>query len=165
MPRTSVLAAARRRPSLTFALAGGAFALWYVLAEPVVALLTGGDPAVPSGPMAVLVAGGFLGGGLLASLLWRRLGGPNSRVRGALVGGLVGLLALPVPMYLLEFAVVVMEGSPFEAPVGMGPMAALARGVVLFLVVPLLLGALGVIATLGGTVVVGAATGLALAWE
>ncbi|MBC9986879.1 hypothetical protein E4P24_10970 [Haloferax sp. AS1] len=165
MPRSSVLAAARRRPSLTFALAAGAFALWYVLAEPVVALLTGGDRAVPSGPMAVLVAGGFLGGGLLASLLWRRLGGPTSRPRGALVGGLVGLLALPVPMYLLELAVVVMEGSPFEAPVGMGPVAALARSVALFLVVPLFLGALGVIATLGGTIVVGAATGLALAWE
>ena len=68
-------------------------------------------------------------------------------------------------MYLLELAVVVMEGSPFEAPVGMGPVAALARSVALFLVVPLFLGALGVIATLGGTVVVGAATGLVLAWE
>ncbi|ELZ65687.1 hypothetical protein C5B91_08600 [Haloferax sp. Atlit-10N] len=160
-----LLAAARRRPSMTFALAGGAFALWYVLADPVVALLTGGDPAVPSGPMVVLVAGGFLGGGLLASLLWRRLGGANSRVRGALVGGLVGLLALPVPMYLLELAVVVMEGSPFEASAGAGPVSALVETVILFLVVPLLLGALGVIATLGGTVVVGAATGLVLAWE
>jgi len=68
-------------------------------------------------------------------------------------------------MYLLELAVVVMEGSPFEAPVGMGPVAALARSVALFLVAPLFLGALGVIATLGGTVVVGAATGLVLAWE
>ncbi|REA02115.1 hypothetical protein DEQ92_14555 [Haloferax sp. Atlit-6N] len=165
MGRPPLLAAARRRPSMTFALAGGAFALWYVLADPVVALLTGGDPAAPAAPMAVLVAGGFLGGGLLASLLWRRLGGANSRVRGALVGGLVGLLALPVPMYLLELAVVVSAGNPFEASPGAGAVSALVETVLLFLVVPLLLGALGVIATLGGTVVVGAATGLALAWE
>ncbi|GGL54444.1 hypothetical protein [Halocalculus aciditolerans] len=158
-------AVARRRPELAFGLAGGAFALLFVLTDAARGLLAGEPVTPPSGTLWLLVLGGFAGGALLAALLWRRLGGARSRGRGVVVGALVGLLALPVPFYILEVGVLLVSGNPFGPhPGGLTPLVVLSDAAA-FLVVPLFLGALGLIPTYGGTVVVGAAVGLLLAWR
>ncbi|RDI71922.1 hypothetical protein [Halopelagius longus] len=153
---------ARQHPSLTFGVAGGTFAVLFV-AVATAQRIASGEGYLPSGPEVLLVLGGFVGGALLARVLWTRLGGTESPLRGAVVGALVGLFAMPVPMYLLEFALVVVDGMPFEAVPGMSPWMQVGSDLLLLLATPLLLAAFGLVATYGGTVVVGAATGYLLA--
>ncbi|ELZ31082.1 hypothetical protein C474_09614 [Halogeometricum pallidum JCM 14848] len=153
---------ARRRPSVTFGVAGGVSALVFV-AVATAQRAAGGGGYLPSGPEMLIVGGGALGGALLARVLWTRLGGAKSPLRGAAVGALVGLLAMPVPMYLLEFALVVVDGMPFEAVPGVSPWMQVGSDLLLLLVTPLLLAAFGLVVTYGGTVVVGAVTGYLLA--
>ncbi len=148
---------------LTFGFAGGGFALLFILVAPVQNLLAGRGFSPPSGLLWLFVVGGALGGALLASLLWRRLGGEGSPRRGAAVGALVGLLALPVPFYIFEIALVVVRGVPFESQPGASPVVQLLTDTVLLLVVPLFLGALGLLPTFGTTVVIGAIVGYVLA--
>jgi len=162
MSRT-VLERLRRHPALTFGAAGGGFALLFVLSAPVRALLAGQGFAAPPGLSWLLVAGGFLGGAALARLLWGRLGGEESPARGALVGGVVGLLALPVPFYLFELGLVLVGEGVFEPLPNASPVMQLLSDLLLFLFVPIFLGALGLIPTYGGTVVVGALVGSLLA--
>ena len=157
----SPLPSARRHPSLTFGLSGGLFALLFVVAASARQLLDG--QFAPSGPETGLVVGGFVGGALVARLLWARLDAPSSPLRGAAVGALIGLLALPVPMYVLELGVVAFDGIPFDPRPGATPWAQVARYAYLLLATPLILGAVGVFVTRGGTVVLGAATGYLLA--
>ncbi|MCD2200613.1 MULTISPECIES: hypothetical protein [unclassified Halobacterium] len=155
----------RRHPVLTFGAAGGGFALLFVLLEPIRSVLSGQGLPLPSGSLWLLVVGGFLGGSLLAWLLWERLGGEWSPIRGTAVGALVGLLALPVPFYVLEIALVVLGENVFEPLPGASPVVQLLSDSLLFLLTPLLLGALGLIPTYGGTVVVGALVGYLLAHD
>ena len=152
---------ARRHPSLTFGLVGGSFALLFVLTASARELVGGGY--VPSGPEAGLVVGGFVGGVLLARLLWVRLDATRSPRRGAAVGALIGLLALPIPFYLLELGVVALDGPTFDSLSGANPWTTPLRYALLLVVTPLLLGALGLFVTRGGTVLLGAATGYLLA--
>jgi hypothetical protein len=159
------LAVARRHPVGTFGVAGGVFALLFILAAPVRSLLAGRGFTLPSGILWLFVVGGLLGGALLAWLLWERLGGGGSPPRGATVGALVGLLALPVPFYVLELALVAVSGIPFEPQPGASPLVQALTDLVLLLVVPVFLGALGLLPTFGGTVVVGALVGYVLAHE
>ncbi|MFC6827213.1 hypothetical protein [Halopelagius fulvigenes] len=154
---------ARRHPSLTFGLAGGLFAFLFVAWATLEQLADGPGGYAPSGPGVIIVLGGFVGGALLARLLWTRLGAAKSPVKGTVVGALIGLLAMPVPMYLLEFALVVVDGMPFEAVPGMSPWMRVGSDLLLLLATPLLLAVFGLIVTYGGTVVVGAATGYLLA--
>ena len=154
---------ARRHPSLTFGISGALFTLLFVVTGSVRQLAEGGEFSPPSSVEAVLVVGGFVGGALVSRVLWRRLGGAESPLRGALVGALIGLLALPVPMYLLEFTTVALEGIPFDPQPGMHPWRYALDYLFLLLAVPLVLGGLGVIVTRGGTVIVGALTGYLLA--
>ena len=167
MVHGSPLVAARRHPSLTFGVSGGAFALLFLLVASAPDLFRG-DYA-PSGVEAALIVGGFAGGFLLARALWARLDGARSPVRGAAVGGLIGLLALPVPMYLLELGAVALtglealNGVPLDPGSGAPSWMRAVEYAFLLLVTPLALGALGLIATRGGTVVVGAVTGYLLA--
>ena len=153
------LAAARRHPSATFGLAGGLFALSYLL---VASGWSFGDRPPPR-PEAVLVVGGFVGGALVSWALWTRLGAPDSPRRGAAVGSLVGLLALPVPFYLLELGVIAFDGPPFDPGPGASPWARAAEHPFPLLVTPVFLGVVGLAVTYGGTVIVGAATGHLLA--
>ncbi|ESP88385.1 hypothetical protein [Candidatus Halobonum tyrrellensis] len=155
----SLPAAVRRHPSATFGVVGGLFALAYLLAAsdgPV-------DDRLPVGPEAFLVVGGFLGGALVSWALWGRLGAADSPRRGAAAGALVGLLALPVPFYLLELGVIAFEGSLFDPGPGSSPLARAAEHLFLLVGTPLLLGAFGLVVTCGGTVVAGAAAGYLLA--
>ncbi|MFC4552738.1 MULTISPECIES: hypothetical protein [Halorussus] len=62
-----------------------------------------------------------VGTALVAGLLWTRLGAGESPLRGATVSGAFGLLALPVPIYLLEFATLALEGIPFDPLLGTTP--------------------------------------------
>lgn len=153
-------ASARRHPSTAFGLAGGLFALLFVLAASLRELLDG--RYAPSSVEGALVVGGFVGGALLARLLWRRLGGADSPLRGAAVGALIGLLALPVPMYLLELGVIAFEGLDFDPLPGASPWMRAAAYAFVLVATPLALGALGVIPTRGGTILVGAVTGYLL---
>ncbi|KKF39466.1 hypothetical protein FK85_28350 [Halorubrum saccharovorum] len=165
MMRRDVLGTARRHPALTFGMAGGGFALLYILSEPVLDALGGQEFTAPSAFLLLFVVGGFLGGALVAWLLWERLGGERSPIRGAGIGALVGLLAMPVVFYFLELALVVVDGNPFEPLPGATPGIQLGSDLLMFLLAPLLLGALGVIVTYGGTVIVGALVGFLLARE
>lgn len=160
----SLPASARRHPSATFGAVGGLFALLFVLvaSAPRVGPIPGGDYAF-SQPEAVLVAGGFVGGALVSWALWTRLGGDRSPRRGAAVGALVGLLALPVPFYLLELALVAVDGVPFDPRPAATPAMRMAESVFLIVVTPLLLGTVGLVVTYGGTVIVGSVTGYLLA--
>lgn len=153
--------AARRHPSATFGVAGGVFALGFLLAASADRVTAG--EYVPSGPEAVLVVGGVAGGALLARLLWGRLDAARSPLRGAAVGALVGLLALPVPFFLLELGLIAVDGVPFDPRPGAPPLPEALRYAFLLLATPLLLGAVGLIPTYAGTVVVGALTGYLLA--
>jgi hypothetical protein len=155
--------AARRNPALTFGVAGAGFALAFVLSEPVLDAVAGRGFAAPSPFLSLFVVGGFLGGAFVARLLWGRLDGDRSPVRGAGVGALVGLLALPVLFYGLELALVVVDGNPFEPLPGASPGVQLGSDLLMFLLAPLLLGALGLVVTYGGTVIVGACVGYLLA--
>lgn len=160
----SLPTAARRHPSSAFGLAGGLFALALVAAPASLrGLAAGGGLGSPSAVDALLVAGGFLGGALLARLLWTRLDGVRSPRRGAAVGALIGLLALPVPVYLLELGSVVAGGVPADLLPGTGSPRRAATYLLLLLVTPFLLGALAAVITRGGTVLVGAAVGYLLA--
>ncbi|SFH01319.1 hypothetical protein SAMN04488063_3590 [Halopelagius inordinatus] len=152
---------ARRHPSLTFGLAGGTFALVFVAWATVTQSADGGY--LPSGPEVLLVLGGFVGGAVVARLLWTRLDGADSPLRGVAVGALIGLLAMPVPMYLLEFVLVAVDGVPFEASPEASPWMQAGSDLLLLLVTPLFLAVLGLVVTYGATVVVGAATGYLLA--
>ena len=157
----SLSAPARRHPSLTFGLAGGSFALLFVLAASASELVDGGY--VPSGPEAGLVVGGFVGGVLLTRVLWVRLDATRSPLRGAAVGALIGLLALPVPIYLLELGVVALDGPTFDSQLGANSWTTPLQYAFLLVATPLLLGAIGLFATRGGTVLVGGVTGYLLA--
>ncbi|WP_353633296.1 hypothetical protein ABSL23_00810 (plasmid) [Halobacterium sp. NMX12-1] len=161
----TLLKLARRNPAWTFAVTGGGFALAFVLLAPVRAFLAGRGFAPPAGLLWLFVVGGFLGGYLLARLFWGRLDGARSPSRGTLVGALVGLLALPVPFYVLELALVVARGNPFEPVAGASPLVQALSDLLLFVLTPILLGALGLIPTYGGTVLVGALVGYLLARE
>lgn len=154
-------ASARRHPSATFGLVGGSFALLFVLAASLRELLDG--RYAPSSVEAALVGGGFVGGALLARLLWARLGGAESPLRGAAVGALIGLLALPVPMFLLELGVIALDGLPFDPRPGASPWMQAVSYAFVLVATPLALGALGIIPTRGGTILVGAVTGYLLA--
>ncbi|WP_122089193.1 hypothetical protein [Halalkalicoccus subterraneus] len=159
------LAVARWHPVRTFGATGGVFALLFILTESVQNLLAGRGFSLPSGFLWLFVVGGVLGGALLAWLLWERLGAERSPRRGAAVGALVGFLALPVPFYILELALVVAQGIPFEPQPGVSPLVQLLTDFVLLPLVPLFLGALGLLPTYGGTVVIGALVGYLLARE
>nr|WP_272931434.1 hypothetical protein [Halobacterium noricense] len=148
---------------MTFGCAGGVFALLFLFAAPVGDFLAGRAFSPPSGLLWLFVVGGLLGGGLLAQLLWGRLGGARSPRRGAAVGGLVGLLALPVPFYVLELAYLAVRGNPFEGESGASPIVQALTDLLSFIFVPLFLGALGALVTFGSTVVVGALVGYVLA--
>ncbi|WP_226012181.1 hypothetical protein [Halomicrobium salinisoli] len=157
------LTVARQYPAPTFGLAGGGFALVFILVGPVRSWIAGRGFTPPSGLLWLFVVGGVLGGSLLASLLWERLGGERSSRRGAVVGALVGLLALPVPFYVLELALVAAEGVPFEPLPGASPLVQALSALLLLVVTPLFLGALGLLPTYGGTVLIGALVGYLLA--
>lgn len=163
--RRNVLRGARGNPALTFGIAGGGFALLYILSEPIQGVLAGRGFTPPSAFLLLFVVGGFLGGALVARLLWGRLDGERSPVRGAGVGALVGLLALPVLFYVLELALVAVDGNPFEPIPGASPGIQLGSDLLMFLLAPLFLGALGLIVTYGATVGVGALVGYLLARE
>ncbi|CQH63445.1 uncharacterized protein HHUB_4083 (plasmid) [Halobacterium hubeiense] len=161
----TALQLARRNPAWTFGLTGGGFALAFILLAPVRAFLAGRGFSPPPGLLWLFVVGGFLGGYLLARLLWGRLGGAGSPSRGTLVGALVGLLSLPVPFYALEVAVVVARGNPFEPVAGASPFVQALSDLLLFVLTPILLGVLGLIPTYGSTVALGAFVGYLLARE
>ncbi|MFC4447704.1 hypothetical protein [Halorussus aquaticus] len=153
----------RRNPVLTFGVTGGGFGLLFVLAAPIRGWLAGRGFTLPTGSLWLLVVGGFLGGSLLAWLLWELLGGERSSVRGTVTGALVGLLALPVPFYLIEIALVVTGENLFEPLPEASPVVRLLSDLLLFLLTPLLLGAIGLIPTYGGTIILGALVGYLLA--
>ena len=154
---------ARRHPTSTFGLAGGAFALPLVAATSARQLAAGRGVSAPSGLEATLVVGGFVGAALVAQLLWARLGAAESPLRGTAVGGLIGLLALPGPMYLLEFTTLALDGIPFDPRPGATPWMQAGSYLFLLVAAPLVLGAIGITPTRGGTILVGAATGYVLA--
>lgn len=153
----------RRHPVLTFGVAGGGFGLMFILAAPIRSWLAGQGFTLPTGTLWVLVVGGFLGGSLLAWLLWERLGGERSSFRGTVVGVLVGLLALPVPFYIIEIVLILMGENLFDPLPEASPVVQLLSDLLLFLLTPLLLGAIALIPTYGGTILLGALVGYLLA--
>lgn len=160
---TRLLERVRRSPVLTFGGAGGGFALLFILSDSIRGFLAGQGFLLPSSLLWLFVVGGFLGGTLFAWLLWGRLGGNRSPRRGAGVGALIGLLSLPVPFYVLEIALIVAQGNPFEPLPGASPLVQALSDLALFLLTPIILGALGLIPTYGGAIVLGAIVGYILA--
>lgn len=155
----------RRDPVVAFGAAGGGFALLFILSNSIQTFLAGQGFPMPDRLLWLFVVGGTLGGALLAWLLWGRLGGGRSRRRGAGVGALIGLLSLPVPFYILEIALIVVQGNPFEPLPGASPIVQALSDLALFLLTPIFLGVLGLIPTYGGTIVLGALVGILLATD
>lgn len=71
---------ARQHSSLTFGIVGGPFALLSARLVAARDLVTGSTFYVPSS-VEVALSGGFIGGALVAWLLWQRLGGIASPLR------------------------------------------------------------------------------------
>jgi hypothetical protein len=160
-----LLTSVRSHSVLAFGVAGGGFGLLFILAAPIRSWFAGQGFTLPTGSLWVFVAGGFIGGSLLAWLLWERLGGARSSIRGTAVGALVGLLALPVPFYMIEIVLVVSGETLFESLPGASPVVQLLSDLLLFLLTPLLLGTIGLIPTYGGTIVLGGLVGFLLAHD
>lgn len=108
------LVVAGQHPELSFGVGGGAFARLIFMVGPVQRLLAGRGIFLPSGQLWKLVVEGVIGRYLLAWMLWWQLGAERSPRRGASVGALSGLLALPVPFFVIELFVIAFSGIPFE---------------------------------------------------
>ena len=112
------------RPGLTFALVAGTFTLLYVLVRPVEELagFFVGDRTFLFAPLLVVVSS--LSAFLVGSRLWRRAIPERSAVprwRPVVFGALVGLLSMPVTMYVLTVSRYLFVGVPDHVVVGSPP--------------------------------------------
>lgn len=80
-------------------------------------------------------------------------------IPGIVGGALIGLLALPVPFYLAKAVVIPFAGNPFGQQLSSVTWMQALSYVFLVLVTPLAIGAIAIVVTRGGTILVGATTG------
>ena len=157
------------RPGFAFALTGGGFACLYALVGPVdeFGAFFVGERTFLFAPLLIIASS--VSALLVGTLLWNRFAGevPTSSYRPAVIGALVGMLSMPVTMYVVTVSRHLFTGLPDTLVVGSPPPGVTQWTPVEDLIlqdisIALFTSLFGFVFTAGLPIVIGAATGEAL---